>query len=59
MEPHDVSFHWVRGHAGHPENERCDRMAVEAYSMPGLPEDEGYNKEETSSEIPWTEENSQ
>ena len=25
---HGVSFVWVKGHAGHPENERCDRMAV-------------------------------
>ncbi len=24
---HDVSWHWVRGHAGHPENERVDRLA--------------------------------
>jgi ribonuclease HI len=28
---HKVNFHWVRGHAGHPENERCDQMAVESY----------------------------
>lgn len=28
---HEVSFHWIRGHNGHPENERCDQMAVEAY----------------------------
>lgn len=27
---HKVSFHHVRGHSGHPENERCDEMAVEA-----------------------------
>ena len=27
-EIHTVSFHWVKGHAGHPENERCDRLAV-------------------------------
>jgi ribonuclease HI len=27
MEPHDVKFHWVRGHAGHPENERADALA--------------------------------
>jgi ribonuclease HI len=27
---HDISFHHVKGHAGHPENERCDVMAVEA-----------------------------
>lgn len=24
---HDVSWHWVRGHSGHPENERVDRLA--------------------------------
>lgn len=27
---HDVELIWVKGHAGHPENERCDRLAVEA-----------------------------
>lgn len=26
---HTVTFQWVRGHAGHPYNERCDRMAQE------------------------------
>ncbi len=26
-----VHFHWVEAHAGHPENERCDRLAVQAY----------------------------
>ena len=30
MEPHKVSFIWVKGHAGHPENERCDRLATKA-----------------------------
>ncbi len=29
LEKHDVTFNWVKGHAGHPENERCDRLAVE------------------------------
>jgi ribonuclease HI len=24
---HDVEFHWIKGHAGHPENERCDELA--------------------------------
>ncbi len=38
----NVKFVWVKGHAGHPENERCDRLAVEAYSRPGLPPDTGY-----------------
>jgi len=28
--PHHVKFVWVKGHAGHPENERCDQLAVEA-----------------------------
>ncbi len=28
LEIHEVSFCWVKGHAGHPENERCDEMAV-------------------------------
>ena len=29
--PHRVRYTWVKGHAGHPENERCDRLAVGAY----------------------------
>ena len=45
---HSVTYHWLKGHAGHPENERCDRLAVEAYSRAGLPPDEGYQKEEES-----------
>ena len=28
MEPHEVKFQWIKGHAGHPENERCDALAV-------------------------------
>lgn len=24
---HDVEWHWIKGHSGHPENERCDEMA--------------------------------
>ena len=28
---HNVKFHHVRGHSGHPENERCDELAVAAY----------------------------
>jgi ribonuclease HI len=26
---HDLSFHWIKGHDEHPENERCDALAVE------------------------------
>jgi len=43
---HSVTFHWLKGHAGHPENERCDRLAVAAYGQPGLPQDEGYVNDE-------------
>lgn len=28
-EPHTIKYKWIKGHAGHPENERCDRLAVE------------------------------
>ncbi len=28
LEVHKVSFVWIKGHNGHPENERCDKMAV-------------------------------
>lgn len=31
MEIHSVEFLWIKGHAGHPENERCDKLAVAAY----------------------------
>lgn len=44
---HRVSFHWIKGHAGHPENERCDALAVaagagQAEAGVELPEDTGY-----------------
>ncbi len=39
---HSVTFHWIKGHAGHPENERCDALAVAAYHSRYLPEDKGY-----------------
>ncbi len=31
LDKHSVSFVWLKGHAGHPENERCDKMAVNEY----------------------------
>ena len=36
---HRVTFTWVRGHSSHPQNERCDRLAVTATGQPHLPED--------------------
>ncbi len=41
---HQVDFVWVKGHAGIPENERCDRLAVAAAQKSGLPNDFGYTK---------------
>lgn len=31
LEKHNVQWNWVKGHAGHPYNERCDALAVEEY----------------------------
>ncbi len=31
-EEHTLHYHWIKGHAGHPENERCDALAVQAAS---------------------------
>lgn len=31
IEPHELQIIWLKGHAGHPENERCDKLAVGAY----------------------------
>ena len=33
---HHIRLVWVKGHAGHPENERCDRLAVAAYAQKDL-----------------------
>ncbi len=40
---HSVKFEWVKGHAGHTENERCDKLVKEAAAKNHLPDDEGYN----------------
>lgn len=44
IERHQVTFHWVRGHAGNPENERCDVLAGEAARRQDLPRDTGYEQ---------------
>lgn len=40
-EIHQVEFIWVKGHAGHPENERCDQLATSAADGEGLITDQG------------------
>ncbi len=44
MEPHDISWHWVKGHAGNKENERCDVLANEAIEAGNFLEDEGFGE---------------
>ncbi|MEM7655497.1 MAG: ribonuclease HI [Bacteroidota bacterium] len=39
---HHVTIKWVKGHAGHPENERCDQLATEAADGYDLQVDVGY-----------------
>ncbi|PTM07339.1 MAG: ribonuclease HI [Bacteroidetes bacterium] len=41
---HEVSFHWVKGHNNHAQNERCDRLAVEASHSNQLKVDIGYTE---------------
>ncbi len=40
LEQHEVEMHWVKGHSGHLENERCDRLAVQAAAGEQLLEDQ-------------------
>ena len=42
MQTHKVNFIWVKGHNGHPQNERCDKMAVKAAMSGNLIVDEGF-----------------
>lgn len=39
MQRHKIEFVWVKGHAGHPENERCDQLATSAINGENLIED--------------------
>lgn len=39
--PHQVEFIWVKGHDGHPQNERCDTLATQAADGEELAEDDG------------------
>ena len=44
---HDITWQWVKGHNGHPENERCDILAKNAAKSQDLIEDKGYCTNET------------
>lgn len=43
LERHQVSFHWLKGHAGHKENERCDELARTESAKRDLPPDPGFS----------------
>lgn len=44
---HKVSFQWIKGHNQHPQNERCDRLAVAAYQKENLLVDAGFEGSDT------------
>jgi len=43
-EKHEVTWNWVKGHAGHAQNERCDELATTAADEEGLIEDPGFSE---------------
>lgn len=43
---HQVDFKWIKGHNNHPQNERCDQLAVYASGLPNLSIDAFYEKED-------------
>ncbi|MCL4158302.1 UNVERIFIED_CONTAM: hypothetical protein GTU68_010700 [Idotea baltica] len=42
VDRHKVDWRWVKGHSGHPQNERCDGLATWAMKQKNLVEDSGY-----------------
>lgn len=43
QQKHQVSWHWVKGHSGHPENERCDEIARQAAEAKPTNIDSGFS----------------
>lgn len=43
MGPHKIHWHWVKGHAGHAENERCAQLANQAVAADRLSVDTGFD----------------
>jgi ribonuclease HI len=48
---HRVRIIWIKGHANNPENELCDRLAVEASKSGILAEDTGYNPDDQNDDL--------
>ena len=53
LEPHSIRFSWVKGHADHPENERCDRLATTAADEAGASFKDGDPKQSFEEESVW------
>jgi ribonuclease HI len=52
IDHHDVEFRWVKGHAGIPDNERCDALVNREQSKRGLPPDMEFEKERAATHPP-------
>ncbi len=50
LEQHQVELIWVKGHAGHPQNEHCDQLAVRAAQQKNLLIDSGYEKSQADNQ---------
>ncbi|MDZ4823505.1 MAG: ribonuclease HI [Flavobacteriales bacterium] len=48
---HKVHFVWIKGHAGHPMNERCDALAVNASLVKNLPMDHWYEANRNNEDL--------
>ena len=48
---HNVRIKWIKGHAGHAENELCDKLAVEASMKADLIDDKGFKPEYLDNEL--------
>jgi len=44
IDSHEIEWKWVKGHAGHTENERCDTLATKAADSPGKIPDGGFKE---------------
>lgn len=53
LEPHSIRFSWVKGHADHPENERCDRLATSAADQAGASFSAGGSQQSFEEESVW------
>ncbi|MBW7868912.1 MAG: ribonuclease HI [Brumimicrobium sp.] len=48
---YNPTFVWVKGHAGHPENERCDQLAVQAAEQSTLLIDKGFEENDAENSL--------